>query len=54
MARPIKETPVLKGKDAERFLDRMSRSEERKETVAERDKRMKVYNTVMSMLFRNS
>lgn len=23
MARPIKETPVLKGKDAERFIERM-------------------------------
>jgi hypothetical protein len=23
MARPIKETPVLRGKDAERFFDRM-------------------------------
>ena len=24
MARPIKETPVLKGKDAERFAERMA------------------------------
>lgn len=24
MARPIKETPVLKGKDAERFVERMA------------------------------
>lgn len=24
MARPIKETPVLKGKDAEHFIERMS------------------------------
>lgn len=24
MARPIKETPLLRGKDAERFIERMS------------------------------
>ena len=24
MARPIKETPVLRGKDADRFIERMS------------------------------
>lgn len=28
MARPIKETPVLTGKDAERFLQRMREAEE--------------------------
>ncbi len=25
MARPIKDTPILRGRDAERFIERMSR-----------------------------
>lgn len=49
MARPIKETPILKGKDAERFIEHMMRSEDRKETPEEREKRMQVYETTLRM-----
>lgn len=52
MARPIKETPILTGKDAERFIEHMLRSDERKETPEERDKRMAVYETMMQMFVR--
>lgn len=53
MARPIKETPILKGKDAVRFMDHMSRSNERKETCEERDKRMAVYEATIRMFAKN-
>lgn len=39
MARPIKETPILYGEDAKRFLERMKHP--RKETPEEREERMK-------------
>lgn len=54
MARPIKETPILTGKDAERFIEHMLRSDERKETPEERDKRMAVYETMMQMFVRKA
>ena len=46
MARPIKETPILTGKDAERFISEMQRVENlSKETrMSNRDKLMKVFN----------
>lgn len=50
MARPIKETPILTGKDAERFIEHMLRSDERKETPEERDKRMAAYETIKKMM----
>lgn len=49
MARPIKDTPILSGKDAERFIDRMSRSDERRETDEERRKRVAVFEATMKM-----
>ncbi len=52
MARPIKETPILYGKDAERFIEHMMRSDERKETPEERDERMKVYEAMMKMFIK--
>lgn len=54
MARPIKETPILSGKDAERFIEHMLRSDERKETPEERDKRMVVYETMMQMFVKKA
>ncbi len=36
MARPIKETPILFGEDARRFVERMNQV--RRETPEERDK----------------
>lgn len=42
MARPIKETPVLTGADADRFLERMRRVESMsKEQRAENGRRLK-------------
>lgn len=54
MARPIKETPILTGKDAEKFVERMSRSDERRESVAERDDRMAIYEATMRMFDKNA
>ena len=50
MARPIKETPILYGKDAERFMKRMQ--ERRRETSEERQKRMSDYEIILTMLKR--
>lgn len=46
MARPIKETPILTGKDAERFIDEMQRVENLSNEVrtSNREKLMKVFN----------
>ncbi|MBE5080241.1 hypothetical protein [Phocaeicola dorei] len=45
MARPIKETPILFGKDARRFEERMQQV--RKETPEERKLRLESYDLVM-------
>lgn len=50
MARPIKETPILKGADAERFIEHMMTSDERKETSEERAKRIAAYETIKKMM----
>ena len=46
MARPIKETPILTGKDAERFISEMQRVENLSKEVrtSNREKLMKLYN----------
>ena len=46
MARPIKETPILVGTDAERFISEMQRVENLSKEVrtSNREKLMKVYN----------
>lgn len=46
MARPIKETPILHGEDARRFLARMN--EGRKETPEQRERRIKDYKLLKS------
>lgn len=46
MASPIKETPILYGEDARRFLERMKNPP--KETKEEREKRLEHYHAVMS------
>lgn len=46
MARPIKETPILHGDDARRFLARMT--EGRKETPEQRERRIKDYKLLKS------
>lgn len=48
MALPIKETPILFGEDARRFEERMKHP--RKETSAERERRLKHYQIALSML----
>lgn len=52
MARPIKETPILHGKDARRFLERMA--EGRKETPEQRERRIKDYKLLMSRFVKNN
>lgn len=49
MARPIKETPILYGKDARRFIDRMKDCS-RKETAEQREKRLRDYRLALSIL----
>lgn len=46
MARPIKETPILFGKDARRFLERMKNPP--KETPEEREIRLRDYYDVLA------
>ena len=48
MSRPIKETPILYGKDARRFLARMK--EKRTETPEQREDRIAAYEAAMQML----
>lgn len=47
MARPIKETPVLDGEDARRFVELMNTP--RPETIQQRARRKAVYETVKKM-----
>lgn len=45
MSRPIKETPILYGKDARRFLARMK--EKRTETPEQRERRIAHYEALI-------
>lgn len=51
MARPIKETPVLEGEDARRFVELMNTP--RPETPEQKARIDSAYDTVMRMLSRN-
>jgi hypothetical protein len=46
MARPIKETPVLSGKDAKRFDQEIKESEKRKVSESEYQRAIKTYDSV--------
>lgn len=46
MARPIKETPVLRGKDARRFEETIKRNETRKVSDAEYKRVMATYASI--------
>ena len=46
MAKPIKETPVLKGKDAERFMEEMVKNQTRKATEDEKRKISESYRRI--------
>ena len=48
MARPIKETPVLQGKDAVRFIRRMN--ETRMEPIEKKQRREANYKLALSIL----
>lgn len=48
MARPIKETPILFGKDARKFEERMKNPP--KETKEQREQRLKDFDAAMKML----
>ena len=48
MAKPIKETPILFGKDAARFIERMGKGN--KETEEEREARIADYLLIKSIL----
>ena len=48
MARPIKETPILYGDDARRFMERMQ--EKRHETPEQRAERLADYELILAML----
>ena len=50
MARPIKETPILFGEDARRFVERMNQV--RKETPEEKERRNANYELFKKMLER--
>ncbi|MCM1040855.1 MAG: hypothetical protein NC396_00320 [Bacteroides sp.] len=47
MARPIKDTPVLRGEDAWRFMERMN--EDRKESAKKKQRRLENYKLAMSI-----
>ena len=48
MARPIKETPILFGEDARRFVERMNQVH--RETPEERERRLANFELAMKML----
>jgi len=51
MSRPIKETPILYGRDARRFLQRMK--EKRTETPEQRARRIAAYEAAKEMFVKN-
>ncbi len=50
MAKPIKETPVLSGKDAERFARIISENKEKRASKSEYDRIMSNYNKLKNKL----
>jgi len=49
MARPIKETPVLKGKSAKEFENQIKRSEKHKVPDSEYKRARKAYDSIKSV-----
>ncbi len=47
MATPIKETPILYGKDSDRFLKEVRRNENKKVSKKDYDRAIKTYNKFM-------
>jgi hypothetical protein len=50
MARPIKETPILKGKDASVFLKNMKQSESTRVSASERSRIKEAFKIVNSIV----
>jgi hypothetical protein len=48
MALPIKETPILKGKDAKRFIERLKEAETSRVPKADYERAQKIY-TLMKL-----
>lgn len=49
MAKPIKETPVLKGKDAKRFVEAMQTSSTRRITTDEKSKMLESFHKIKAI-----
>ena len=49
MARPIKETPLLQGNDAKRFVERKEKNDKKKASKSEMDKMNKGYSLIKKM-----
>ena len=47
MAKPIKETPVLYGKDSDRFLKEVKDNENKKVSQEDYDRALEIYNKVI-------
>lgn len=47
MATPIKETPILYGKDSDRFLEEVKANENKKISEEEKSKNIELYEKVM-------
>jgi len=47
MAKPIRETPVLRGKDAKKFLSEIKKNEHRKVSAADYQKAKKNYEEII-------
>ncbi len=47
MATPIKDTPILSGKDSERFLKKVKENESKRVPKEDYDRAMKVYNKMI-------
>lgn len=47
MATPIKDTPILYGKDSDRFLKKVKENENKRVPKKDYDRAMKVYNKMI-------
>ena len=49
MALPIKETPILRGKEAKKFIERMNSAHERKISKEEYEKAKEIYEKMKEL-----
>lgn len=50
MARPIEDTPILTGKDSERFYERLANADKFRESKEEREAIRKAYEVGMKIM----